>query len=796
MATIIAPPPDRTAVASPLPARRPAPDVNPVHRLALLAALALAIVLGLSPLLVVPAVVPADAPSTALSAERAMQQLRVLAADSRGIGLPGHDAAIAYLMAELRALGLEPEVQTATAVQRFPGNPTFASGRVTNVVARLPGTASTGAIALNAHYDSGPTGPGASDCGSCVVTTLETLRAVQAGPPLRNDLIVVFTDAEEKQDLGAGAFTDQHPWAGDVRLALNFEALGSGGPALLYATSRDNGWLTGEFFRVAPHVAAYSLWPEIVRLLPMLRGACDLEDYLEQGSAGLGFIYQGDTPAYHTLRDSVDEIDPRSLQQEGGYTLAAVRHFGNLDLTAPPRAADRVFFTLLPGVVVHYPGAWVTPLATVVSLLVVAVVVAGLRRRRLTPGGLAAATLAIAIGTLGSVILTALLWAGIRSAVPAYQAFMVGVYASLPLVVGLTLAALAPTVALVALLGRRVRSQDLQAGAVVGGTLLLWPVSLAAPGASYLVVWPLLGGLALLAWMVSGGRRAEQPWWRLAVLAVAALPALALLPGTLYQLVPILSYIEAGAGIPLLGLIALVVAPLAGLLVPHLDLLAGRRRWHAPGALALGAVALLALAGASAGFDADHPRPDRIAYELDADTGTARWVSPDAHLDLWTAQFFPAGAVRGADGFVAPAPSVSLPAPAVAVLADTTAGDTRTLRLRLSSPRGAYKIQVMVDAPGEIVAAAVDDRPLDLREYDLAPAGRLSLTYNAVPASGLELALTVRSAAPLGLALRDTSHGLPTLPGVTIQPRPPETMPALGMDLDPTIVVSTWSLAR
>lgn len=56
----------------------------------------------------------------------------------------------------------------------------------------------------------------------------------------------MFTDGEEKGDLGAAAFVAEHPLASDVRLALNFEAMAAGGPSLLYFTSRDNGWLVSE----------------------------------------------------------------------------------------------------------------------------------------------------------------------------------------------------------------------------------------------------------------------------------------------------------------------------------------------------------------------------------------------------------------------------------------------------------------------------------------------------------------------------------------------------------------------
>ena len=69
------------------------------------------------------------------------------------------------------------------------------------MIARIPGTANTGAIAINAHYDGGATGPAAGDNGVGVAATLEVVRAVLAGPPLANDVIVVFSDGEENGDL-------------------------------------------------------------------------------------------------------------------------------------------------------------------------------------------------------------------------------------------------------------------------------------------------------------------------------------------------------------------------------------------------------------------------------------------------------------------------------------------------------------------------------------------------------------------------------------------------------------------
>jgi hypothetical protein len=334
----------------------------------------------------------------------------------------------------------------------------------------------------------------------------------------------------------------------------------------------------------------------------------------------------------------------------------------------------------------------------------------------------------------------------------------------------------------------------------------MWLVSLAMPGASYLAAWPLLFGLLPLAWSLLYAERAENSWGQVVVLAVAAFPAILLLPPTLYQVLMLLGRIEGLASLPLLGLTALFVAPLAGLFVPHLEFLAGGSRrgwWIVPGTAALVALLLIVWGNATSGFTVEHPRPDQIFYELNADSGQARWVSLDAQLDDWTGQFFPPNQAKSAyeivpgmtrAAFVAPAPVASVPAPQIDLLSDTIQGEIRTLRLRLLSPRGAFQLGIAVQAGGEIVTASLDGRPLDLSEYRRAAQGKLNLTYTALPAEGAELLLSVRSTQPVVIRIEESGHGLPEIPGMAIQPRPAGFMPAPTELMDATIVVKTFEL--
>src|SRR5919198_2687774 len=161
--------------------------------------------------------VPASAPPTAFSSARALAHVRAIAARPHPMGSPANAAVRTYLVEELSTLGLKPEVQKATAVTCCSHSGAFGAGTPQNVLARLDGTAKGGkAFLVVAHYDSVSTGPGASDDGAGVAAMLETIRALKAGPPLRHDVIFLFTDGEEPGMLGARAFVNGHPWAKDV----------------------------------------------------------------------------------------------------------------------------------------------------------------------------------------------------------------------------------------------------------------------------------------------------------------------------------------------------------------------------------------------------------------------------------------------------------------------------------------------------------------------------------------------------------------------------------------------------
>src|SRR4029453_16695145 len=138
-----------------------------------------------------PGAIPENAPPTAFSAERAMKHVLAIAQRPHPIGSAEHDRVRDYLVAQLRNLGLEPQIQNATGV----GTRYADAGRVQNILARMPGGQSGGpAVLLVAHYDSVEAGPGAGDDGAGIPAILETVRALLAGGSVAHDVIVLFTD--------------------------------------------------------------------------------------------------------------------------------------------------------------------------------------------------------------------------------------------------------------------------------------------------------------------------------------------------------------------------------------------------------------------------------------------------------------------------------------------------------------------------------------------------------------------------------------------------------------------------
>lgn len=736
-----------------------------------------------------PSVVPATAPAPDFSAARAMDHLRVIARKPHPTGSPENARVRAYLTGQLTALGLDPQVQTATGVRdesKWSGPAEAAT--VNNVMARLRGSHNTKAVMLAAHYDSVPTGPGASDDGSGTVTLLETARALKARPPLMNDVIFLFTDGEELGLLGAQAFADQHPWAKDAGVVLNFEARGACGPSIMFETSAGNGWLIGQFAKAAPYPVTSSFADEVYRRLP---NDTDLTVFKRAGLAGLNFAYTGCWPRYHTQGDGVARLDQRSIQHDGSYALALARRFGNLDLSHL-KAPDAVYFSLF-GVTFHYPAAWVIPLTVALLVAFAAVVGFGFRRREITWRGLALGFLGWPAGAAVAVAGCYLLWRALRdtrfvSRLPYGMAYNSELYATA--FVALTIALFS---ALYLWLLRRTGVGNLTVASLLWWLILAMVTGLLTPGVSYLFVWPLAAALAELAYIFAG-RSSESEAAEALVWVFPAVVGI-LLFGTLPYL--LLKLLSTSGIAPTLGCVALLL----GLLTPHLHVMTAHRRKWLPLVSVAAGIVLVVAAMATSGFDAAHPRADSVFYAFDADSGSAVWASGDRSPDPWTSQFL-TGRLEKADlrSFIPyrmpliesrAQPVAGLTPTSVTATDDVTLGDDRLLRLSIVPPHGASALWITVQG-AKVQEASINGQKSEAASPASGVLGR-GLIYTAPPEAGIVLNLELKASDPLALKVVAVIPGLPEIGGAAFRPRPGDLMPSPMTPFDSsTLVVKTF----
>ena len=149
------------------------------------------------------------------SASRAFSHVEVIAQNPHPIGSEENGRVRRYLIDTLSGMGLSPLTQSVE-VEDYFGAPD-STVDVVNVMIKLEGGDSTGAVALVAHYDTVPTTPGANDDSGGVGTLVEVARILVSDPQLDNDVILLFTDGEEPAPrFGSSAFVAEHPWFGDI----------------------------------------------------------------------------------------------------------------------------------------------------------------------------------------------------------------------------------------------------------------------------------------------------------------------------------------------------------------------------------------------------------------------------------------------------------------------------------------------------------------------------------------------------------------------------------------------------
>jgi hypothetical protein len=250
----------------------------------------------------------------------------------------------------------------------------------------------------------------------------------------------------------------------------------------------------------------------------------DFTVFKRAGVPGLNFAFIGDAQHYHAPTDDVAHFDLRSLQHDGSYALNLARHFGKLDLTKL-NGPDAIYFDLFGRSLVHYPVTWAVPLALLATVLFVGRTRLEIKRGHASLGQLALGWLATAVSVLIVAVIfrfsvDLLAWL-MRDTAPGWLDQFIG-WPYWFAAIGLTVAT---TTTLFIVFRRWISPPSLALGGLLWWVILAIASAVWLPGASYVILWPLLFGLL---GVTEASSTAEVSWNRFAMLATTALPTMIL----------------------------------------------------------------------------------------------------------------------------------------------------------------------------------------------------------------------------------------------------------------------------
>jgi hypothetical protein len=606
-----------------------------------------------------------------------------------------------------------------------------------------------------------------------------------------------------------------------VGAVLNMEARGGGGRVFMFQTAPDNGGWINLFKRTAISPSSNSMAVFLYSLMP---NDADFTVSMAHGKPGLNYAFIGRQFDYHAPSSTSANLDRGSLQHMGEQVFAAAEAVA-YDRALPAPQPDAVYADLFGGPIIAYP-AWAGWIVLALAAAMIGAAVWKVRPRKkplpwrdLTAGvgaalyilftsfalfqlvraGMGAPfdftgqrpllarfgwfELALAIAAVGVTMATfhGLRRGGMRiagaalAAVAGLLAGVVGGFAAVPMIAG----GLAALLALVVF--RRPQHPWWNwFGFLLLGLLMALALQILAPGAAFVVQWPLvLAGVLLLIIQHLGKGAADS----IASLLGAILIGAAGLGWLLY-----LGHgVAIGVGADLPGAPALFVLLASFLLFPLLYAFDfGRTAAVAAIAVALGLMLFLRFADPAS---PRHPRVTHAVFVADADTGRAWRASMLKRPDRWTRAVLEADGGTIGQGGIEPVLRSGSRAPArpAAVqkpYADIKREPTGRVVVRLDPTPGARDLVLWLKSPQTLGSIRVNGLPV---KVSTKPGGWTRIDWRG-PRGGLEVVTTPPAHGSLEARWAVVSDGWPR----DAKPLPPRPADAAPWDTsDSTVVVGT-----
>jgi hypothetical protein len=706
-----------------------------------------------------PAPVAASAPPTEFSTDRAREVLRRILGNgvAHPVGSAADDSVRERIVAEFTKVGYAPEIQPG-----FACDAAATCAAVKNVVARLEGSVASQAILVSAHYDSVPAGPGASDDGVGTAVVLEIARALKARPQPLHSVVFLINEGEEAGLLGAEVFVGSHPWAKEVRAAVNIDNRGTSGPSAMFETGSANLWGLRLYAHNASRPSTSSISYSVYKRLP---NDTDFTVYKAAGYQGLNFAFIGDVAQYHTPLDDFQNANPSSMQHHGVNALPAVVALANSDLSNIP-AGDAVYFDVFGRWVIEWPATWSSPLAAAALLLLLGEIGWLLWRKNFTP-------FALLWGFFGWILMIATTSAAaflLRWLLQKAGALPVN-WVAYPLAAQTAFWSLgfAVVVLVSIVIARKAGFVGLWSGIWLCWAITAVVIARLDAGFSYIALGPTAIAAVFGLPFIFLPKAPERPARGAVLATIAPLVAAAILIFS----AAIQFYDALGNNVlPVIAiLIAFILTPLAPVVE---DLKAARPFSRLVFLTAVIAVPALSIFGAvvAPAYSAKSPERVNLRYWLDADNSTGHWLIradsgrlPEPLRVATKFQRFDSGPFPWSKGpsFMAEAPRLVLNAPTFTILESSLSGDTRWYRALLRSERAAPNALVMFPPDSgiegvNVEGAAIQKQSAAIRSY---LNGWTLINCVTMPTKGVEIAFTLPAGKSVEIYAVDESYELP-----------------------------------
>jgi len=739
---------------------------------------------------------PKSIAKTEFSTERALEQLQHIAKKPHYHGSQEHATVRKYLVSELEKLGLQTQTQEGfvfTTQSRTMNRPI-------NIVARMEGTGDGKGLVLLSHYDSALVpSPGASDAGSGIVTILESLRAYQAsGKKPKNDIIVVFTDAEEIGLDGAKLFVNEHPWAKDVGLVLNFEARGSGGPSnMILETNGGNEKLVKAFIKANPdYPVASSLMYSVYKMLP---NDTDSTIFRENGDIpSYFFAFIDDHFDYHTANDTIENLDIETLQHQGSYLLPLLHYFADADLNNLKSNDEYVYVNVPFLKMISFPFLWILPLLLVATVLFGILIFYGFKKEKITGKGIAKGFVPFLLSLVACGLIGFFGWKLLLAIYPQYNEVQHGFkYNGHAYVAFFVFLSLSITLYLYRRFANREPVASVYVAPLIFWVLINVAVFVILKGAAYFII-PVFFGLLSL-WILI---KQEKPSLLLMVLLAA--PAL-------FFFSPLIQFFPVGLGSEMVVISCVFTVLLFGLLLPVFGFYSWKKLLSI--LCFLFAFGFFMEAHFTSDFSETRQKPNSLIYYQDKDADESYWLTYDNMLDDWTKGYLgekPIGVpseILGASGskyntgytYAAKAPEKSITPFQINLKKDTIINNRKEVTFTIIPKRNINQLNLYADADVSFNSLSFNGQKALKDSTGFVYGNRKSdllLRYWVNNNDSLEVSFTTESKKSVSFTALEFSYDLMDNANFSISKRPKNMMPKPFVVTDAIVIKRTFAVDK